>query len=98
MPFSAQNLREIQEILIPYFRKNKLAERKRKDFELWEKAVQIIYNNKRKPALKWKKSDLLNLIHIQKLALKYKSAGRQTKPAKWISAAEALAQNLKNGV
>jgi len=91
--FCVQNINDIYEAVVPYFKKNTLAEKKKKDFDLWQKAVGIIYNNKGKPMLTWKKSDLLNLIQIQKLALKYKES---QKPAKWIATAETFARTLKS--
>jgi len=39
--FSVQNINEIENSVIPFFRKNKLSGNKKKDFELWQKAVEI---------------------------------------------------------
>src|SRR3989344_3973287 len=34
--FSVQKIDDIYEVVVPYFRKNVLAENKKKDFELWQ--------------------------------------------------------------
>ena len=89
--YSVQKIDDINNIIIPLFRKNKLIGKKKKDFELWQKAVYIIYKNKGKYLVKWKKNDLLSLIEIQKSAVKYKNKPRQ---AKWIEMAQALAKTF----
>ena len=53
-----QKIDDIIDYVIPYFKKNTLSGNKKKDFELWQKAGEIIYNNKGKNILAWKKSDL----------------------------------------
>ena len=89
--FSVQKIDDIIDMVIPYFKKNSLADKKKKDFELWAKAVEIIKNNKGKYLAGWKKSDLLSLIEIQKSAVKYKNKPRQPK---WIEMAQTLAKSL----
>lgn len=89
--FSVQKIDDINSVVIPFFRKNRLAENKRKDFELWQKAVDIIHRNKGKYLIKWKKNDLLSLIEIQKSTAKYKLKPKQPK---WIEMAQALAKTL----
>ena len=89
--FSVQKLDDISGTVIPFFKKNKLAERKKKDFELWQKAVDIIYKNKGKYIASWKKNDLLQLIEIQKSSIKYKNKPKQPK---WIEMAQTLAKTL----
>lgn len=89
--YSVQKIDDINNIVIPFFRKNPLADKKKKDFELWQRAVDIIYKNKGKYLVKWKKNDLLSLIEIQKSAVKYKNKQKQPK---WIEMAQALAKTL----
>lgn len=85
--FSVQKLDDINNFIMPFFKKNKLAGKKKKDFELWQKAVQIIYSNKGKYIAKWKKNDLLSLIEIQKSTAKYKN---QQKQPKWLEMAKLM--------
>lgn len=89
--YSVQKINDINNIIIPFFRKNQLEGKKKKDFELWRKAVDIIHKNKGKYLVKWKKNDLLSLIEIQKSAVKYKNKPKQPK---WIEMAQALAKTL----
>lgn len=89
--FSVQKIDDISNIIIPFFKKNRLIEKKRKDFELWQKAADIIHRNKGKHLVKWKKNDLLSLIEIQKSAVKYKDRPKQPK---WIDFARTFSQTL----
>lgn len=89
--YSVQKIDDINNIIIPFFQKNQLDGNKKKDFELWQKAVDIIHKNKGKYLVKWEKNDLLSLIEIQKSAVKYKNKPKQPK---WIEMAQALAQTL----
>lgn len=103
---SVQKQEDINNFIIPYFKKNKITENKKKDqstqnlsarpntynnkcsvFELWQKAVKIIYENKGKYISKWKNNDLLCLIEIHKTISKYKNHPRQ---AKWIEMAKSI--------
>lgn len=95
--FSVQKIDDVVKIVVPYFRKNCLPvsrailfDKKKKDFELWAKAVEIIKNNKGKFLASWKRSDLLNLIEIHKSSVKYKNKPR---PAKWLEMAQTVAKN-----
>lgn len=89
--YSVQKIDDINIKVIPFFKKNKLTGKKGKDFELWQKAGEIIYKNKGKYLTSWKKSDLLSLIEIQKSAVKYKDRPKQPK---WIEMAQALAKTI----
>ena len=84
---SVQNIDEIYEAVIPYFKKNLLAGEKKKDFSIWQKAVEIVYKNKGKKITTWEKSDLSSLIEIHKLSAKYKG---RTHSGKWINMARTL--------
>jgi hypothetical protein len=90
--FSVQKIDDIYDLIIPYFKKNQLADKKKKDFMLFVKAVEIIQKNKGKNLTAWKKNDLLSLIEIQKSAVKYKNRPREPK---WIQMAQTVAKSIK---
>jgi len=90
--YSVQSIEEIKKTLIPYFRRCQLSEVKKKDFELWSKAVEIIYKNKRKFLSAWKKNDLQALLDIQKSNQQYK---QKSKNAKWLNEATTMLGLLK---
>ena len=85
--FSVQKISDAAGTVVPFFRKNCLAGKKKKDFELWSKAVEIIQRNKGKYLASWKKNDLCSLIEIHKSSVKYKNKPRQPK---WLEMARAL--------
>lgn len=85
--FSVQDIDEIVKRVVPFFNKNRLKENKKKDFHLWQKAVEIIYRNKGISIAKWEKNDLLSLIEIHKSIVKYKKKPRQSK---WIQVATLM--------
>ena len=87
--FSVQKIGDIVDTVVPYFRKNCLADKKKKDFELWAKGVEIIQRNKGKSLASCKKNDLCTLIEIHKSSAKYKNKPRQ---AKWLDMAKALSK------
>jgi hypothetical protein len=87
--FSVQNINEINDIVVPYFRKNKLADKKKKDFELWAKGVEIIHKNKGKTLAGWKRNDICSLIEIHNSSAKYKNRPRTPK---WLDMAKALSK------
>jgi len=87
--FAVQKIDEITSLIVPYFRKNVLSHNKKKDFELWAKAAEIIFRNKGKALSGWKKNDLSCLIEIQKSSAKYKNRPR---PLKWLSIAKAVSK------
>ena len=87
--FSVQKINDISEIVVPFFRKNPLADKKKKDFELWAKGVEVIKKNKGKYLATWKKNDLCTLIEIHKSTAKYKSKPREPK---WLEMAKTLSK------
>ena len=88
---SIQKIEDINNCITPFLIKNKLNGTKKKDFELWRKAVNIIYNNKGKPITKWKKNELFSLIQIHKSISIYKTHPRQ---AKWMEMAKSITKTL----
>jgi len=85
--FSVQKIGDVAGVVVPFFRKNCLADKKKKDFELWSKAVEIIHRNQGKCLTGWKKNELCSLIEIHKSCAKYKNKPRQPK---WLEMAKAL--------
>ena len=62
---------------------------KKRDFDLWQKAVDLIAVNKGKPIAQWKKNELLSLVHIHQSIAKYKLKPRN---AKWMDMAKSIAK------
>ena len=89
--FSVQKISDISETVVPFFRKNLLAENKKKDFDLWAKGVEILQRNKGRHLADWKKSELHSLIQIQKSSSKYKNRPRNLK---WLEMAQTLAKTV----
>ena len=87
--FSVQKIADIAETIVPYFKKNVLANKKKKDFELWLKAVEIIFKNKGKNLSDWKKSEVNSLIEIHKSSAKYKNNPRTPK---WFEMAKTFSK------
>ena len=85
--FSVQKINDIAGIVVPFFKKNVLTDKKKKDFELWAKGVEIIQKNKGKYLSVWKKNDLCTLIEIHKSSAKYKNRPREPK---WLEMAKKL--------
>ncbi|MBM3206428.1 MAG: hypothetical protein FJZ43_02315 [Candidatus Staskawiczbacteria bacterium] len=89
--FSVQNIDYIKDLVIPFFEKNTLEGNKKKDFQLWKKAVNIVHSNKGININKWEKNDLFSLIEIQKSASKYKNNPREPR---WIKMAQTISKSL----
>lgn len=87
--FSVQKIDALAGTVVPFFRKNTLAEKKKKDFELWSKGVEVIQKNKGKHLSSWKKHDILQLIEIHKSSAKYKNKPRTPK---WLEMAQTLSK------
>lgn len=92
--YSVQDIENLYNIIVPFFKKYPLSGKKKKDFELWTDAIRILYKNKGKFLNNWNKEDFLRLIEIQKLMQQYKS--KRSRGFKWISIAESIAQILKS--
>jgi hypothetical protein len=87
--FSVQKISDIAEVIVPFFKKNCLADKKKKDFELWAKGVEVIQRNKGKYLAAWKKNDLCTLIEIHKSSAKYKNRPRAPK---WLEMAKMFSK------
>ena len=87
--FSVQKINDVAETIVPFFKKNILADKKKKDFELWAKAVEIIHKNKGKNLAEWKKNEVCSLIEIHNSTAKYKNRPRQPK---WLDMAKSLSK------
>ena len=96
--YSVQKIDDIIETIIPFFTKNKLSgnppphkasawQSKKREFDLWQKAVDIIFKNKGIYLSKWSKNDLLHLMEIHKAMAKYKLKPRKQK---WSEMANTL--------
>ncbi|MGD0576606.1 MAG: LAGLIDADG family homing endonuclease [Candidatus Staskawiczbacteria bacterium] len=87
--FSVQKISDIAGTVVPFFKKNCLAGKKKKDFELWAKGVEVIQKNKGKYLAGWKKNDICTLIEIHKSSAKYKNRPREPK---WLDMAKSLSK------
>lgn len=89
--FSVQKIDDIAGVVVPFFKKHCLEKKKKNNFELWAKSVEIIYKNKGKQLAGWKKHELRQLIEIQKSSAKYKNRPKQPK---WLEMARTLAKTI----
>lgn len=89
--FSVQNIGELKGAIIPYFNTHPLINKKKKDFNLWAEAVEIICKNKGKTLSSWGKGDFQKLLDLQKSSVKFKS---KPKNSKWVDMAQDLAKSL----
>jgi len=85
--FSVQKIDDVFNAVIPYFRKNQLTDKKKKDFQLWCKAVEIIQKNKGVNLASWKKNEICTLIEIHNSSAKYKNRPRTPK---WLAMAKTF--------
>ncbi len=85
--FSVQKLDDLADVVVPFFKKHTLTGDKKRCFDIWQKAVGIVANNKGKKINDWKKSDLLQLMEIHKSLAKYKT---KPKKQKWLEMAKTL--------
>lgn len=92
MHYSVQNLDEIKNTLIPYLRSHPMSKMKKECFDLWVKAVDIIYKNKNKVFSSWEKNEFQKLIDIQRSSIRFKN---KSKDLKWIEVAKDLIKTLR---
>lgn len=91
--YSVQDITHLYNIILPFFKKYPLSGKKKKDFELWAEAIEIIYQNKGKFLKKWSKENFLRVIEIQKSMQEYKF--KRPQGYKWLSIAESVVETLK---
>jgi len=90
--YSVQRVEDLHDKIVPFFNEHSLSGNKKKDFELWAKAIDILYQNKGKSLSLWPKDLFRQLISIQKDSQQYKSKKRRI--PKWIPVAEAVLNHL----
>lgn len=88
--YSVQDIDNLYNKVVPFFKKNYFSGNKKQDFGLWAKAIEILFQNKGKTIKEWKKDDFLQLIEIQKITKKYKA--KKTQGQKWLSVAESISK------
>ena len=98
--YSVQSIVDLNNKVVPFFKKYNLSGNKKNDFELWAKGVQILFQNKGKnlslikdkehfnQEKKWKKDDFIQVIEIQKEMQKYKI--KKVQGEKWLPMAESF--------
>jgi hypothetical protein len=91
--FSVQKIDDIYTLVIPYFKANPLIGKKNYDFDLWAKAIEVIYRNKGKALNQWSKQDFSQLIDLQESMQQYKV--KKVQNAKWLPIAKAVLEHLK---
>ena len=92
--YSVQNIDQLYSCILPlFYEKYPLSGKKKEDFNLWAKAVEIIYQNKGKSLSQWPKDQFSQLIEIQKEMQKHKV--RKTQTAKWLPIASSILEHLK---
>ncbi len=89
--YAVQNINDLKYTIIPFFEGKKMKERKKNKLISWAKAIEIIYNYKRKNLSTWQKKDFKDLLDIYKLIQESKNPHRH----KWISGAELILKTLK---
>jgi len=70
--FIIQNMDDLYSKILPFFEKYTLRAKKRHDFELWKKALKIMYNNK-KHKMRCSPEDNKKLLFIREEMRAYKS-------------------------
>lgn len=91
--YSVQDIDNLHNITVPFFRRNSLHGKKKQDFELWAEAIEIIYRNKGKFMRKWVKSDFTRIINIHESMQKFKA--KRPQGLKWISIARSITETIK---
>jgi len=87
--YSVQNIKELHEVIVPFFNKYSLRAKKAEDFKLWKKAISIIYkNNDNNNFMKgvrgfikkqWEKDDIEKLFQIRSKMFVAKGENRNVK-------------------
>jgi len=101
--YSVQDVDNLRNRIVPFFKKFLLFGKKKQDFNLWAESIEIIYRNKRKnininkgvrgfTRINWNKKDFLRLIDIQKSMQNFKA--KRSRALKWFPIAESIAETL----
>ncbi len=90
--YAVQNIDDLHDIVVPFFKDKKLLKSKTRELDLWAKAVEIIYRHKGKSLATWNKKDFQDLLKIYKLTQKKKNFSKH----KWIPAAESIYKTLNS--
>ncbi|MBL7142566.1 MAG: LAGLIDADG family homing endonuclease [Candidatus Pacebacteria bacterium] len=90
--YSVQNIDELHDKIVPFFKEHSFSGDKNKNFELWSEAIAILYQNKGKALSQWPKELFERLIKIQQAAQQYKS--KKNRIPKWIPVAQAILEHL----
>jgi len=80
--YSVTSLKDLRDKIIPFFTRHRLYGKKRFDFELWEKAIEILAKNQQGKDFKkiiWDEQDLKSLKEIRERMKQYKSKGNEWK-------------------
>lgn len=91
--YSVQDIDSLNNIVIPFFKTNALKGKKKHDFELWARAIRILYQNKGKSLPQWQKADFQALLTLLSAMQKYKA--KRPGSGKWISIAQAVIEHLE---
>ena len=91
--YSVQSIGDLHDKVIAFFKEHPLSGKKNSDFELWAKAVEIIYQNKGKSLNQWPRQAFNQLIEAQKSMQQYKA--KRVQNAKWLPVAKTVLEHLK---
>ena len=90
--YIVQKIDNLYNIVLPFLEKQDLSEKKKKELNIWIKAVKIIYQYKGKNLTKWKKKDFQNLLKLSQLIEKKRN--KSLRKRKWMLMAESIAKTL----
>jgi len=92
--YAVQDIDNLYNIIVPFFKNERLSERKTRELNLWARAIKIIYRHKGKSLATWNKTDFQNLLKIYKFLQKNKT--KNFSKRKWTSIAETIVKTLNN--
>lgn len=104
--YSIQDSPKLHDIIVPFFVRHRMHGKKQKDFELWARAVDLLYhhNNRSKgitnikngkrgfQKIPWSKYEFACLVQLHADMQKYKA--KRKSAAKWMSQAECVMRTL----
>ncbi len=92
--YSVQDINSLYKKIVPFFKENSLFGKKKKDFDFWQKAIEILFQNKGQAFKCWPKDAFQSLIDLQKSMQQYKL---KKASAKWLSVAEDMLKTTHKG-